>query len=81
MTSAIREKTLHSLFLISVWLKGGAGMLETLAGVPFSLLLRELLRTSLFYSRRRNCLKIPTIGLPLPSAVPFITFLRIPGYL
>jgi uncharacterized membrane protein len=35
MTSAIREKTLHSLFLISVWLKGGAGMLETLAGVPF----------------------------------------------
>jgi len=35
MTSATREKTLHRLFLISVWLKGGAGLLETLAGVPF----------------------------------------------
>jgi Predicted membrane protein (DUF2127) len=35
MTSAIREKTLHRLFLISVWLKGGAGLLETLAGAPF----------------------------------------------
>jgi len=35
MTTAIREKTLHRLFLISVWLKGGAGLLETLAGIPF----------------------------------------------
>lgn len=35
MTSATREKTLHRLFLISVWIKGGAGLLETLAGIPF----------------------------------------------
>jgi len=35
MTTARREKTLHRLFLISVWIKGGAGLLETLAGVPF----------------------------------------------
>jgi len=35
MISTIREKTLHRLFLISVWIKGGAGLLETLAGVPF----------------------------------------------
>ena len=26
---------MHELFLISVWIKGGAGLLETLAGVPF----------------------------------------------
>ena len=25
MTTAIREKTLHSLFLISAWIKGAAG--------------------------------------------------------
>lgn len=35
MASATREKTLHRLFLISVWIKGGAGLLETLAGIPF----------------------------------------------
>ena len=35
MTTARREKTLHRLFLISVWIKGGAGLLETLAGIPF----------------------------------------------
>jgi uncharacterized membrane protein len=35
MTTSAREKTLHRLFLISVWIKGGAGLLETLAGVPF----------------------------------------------
>jgi uncharacterized membrane protein len=35
MTTAIREKTLHRLFLISVWIKGAAGLLETIAGVPF----------------------------------------------
>src|SRR5882724_3036479 len=35
MTIAIREKTLHRLFLISVWIKGAAGLLETIAGVPF----------------------------------------------
>jgi uncharacterized membrane protein len=35
MTIAIREKTLHRLFLISVWIKGAAGLLETVAGVPF----------------------------------------------
>ncbi|SRR5229473_5651939 len=35
MTIETREKTLHRLFLISVWLKGAAGLLETLAGVPF----------------------------------------------
>ncbi len=35
MTTAMREKTLHRLFLVSVWIKGGAGLLETLAGVPF----------------------------------------------
>ena len=35
MTSATREKTLHRLFLISVWIKGAAGILETLAGIPF----------------------------------------------
>jgi uncharacterized membrane protein len=35
VTIAAREKALHRLFLISVWLKGGAGLLETLAGVSF----------------------------------------------
>jgi len=35
MTSATREETLHRLFLISVWTKGVAGVLETFAGVPF----------------------------------------------
>lgn len=30
-----REKILHRLFLLSAWIKGGAGILETLAGVPF----------------------------------------------
>ena len=35
MASATREKTLHGLFLISVWIKGGAGILETFAGIPF----------------------------------------------
>jgi uncharacterized membrane protein len=35
MIAATREKTLHRLFLISVWIKGGAGILETLAGIPF----------------------------------------------
>ena len=35
MTTTSREKTLHRLFLISVWIKGAAGLLETIAGVPF----------------------------------------------
>jgi len=35
VSTAAGEKTLHRLFLISVWLKGGAGLLETLAGIPF----------------------------------------------
>jgi uncharacterized membrane protein len=35
MTTAAREKTLHRLFVISAWLKGGAGLLEILAGIPF----------------------------------------------
>jgi uncharacterized membrane protein len=34
MTVTTREKILHRSFLISVWLKGGAGLLETLAGIP-----------------------------------------------
>ena len=29
------RRPLHRLFLISVWLKGGAGLLETIAGVLF----------------------------------------------
>jgi uncharacterized membrane protein len=35
MTVATREKILHRSFLISAWLKGGAGLLEILAGIPF----------------------------------------------
>lgn len=35
MPSAIREKTLYRLFFISVWLKGGAGLSEKLAGHSF----------------------------------------------
>jgi len=35
MIIAVRENILHRLFLISAWLKAGAGLLETLAGVPF----------------------------------------------
>ncbi|MCX7008258.1 MAG: DUF2127 domain-containing protein [Kiritimatiellaeota bacterium] len=33
MTSTSRRQTLHMLFLISVWIKGLAGLLETLTGV------------------------------------------------
>jgi len=33
MTIVGRQKTLHTLFLISVWIKGVAGLLETIAGV------------------------------------------------
>lgn len=32
MISAIQQKTLHTLFLISVWIKGLAGLLETIGG-------------------------------------------------
>jgi uncharacterized membrane protein len=35
MPGAIREKALHRLFLISVWLKAGAGLLESIAGILF----------------------------------------------
>src|SRR5919108_3972258 len=35
VTARTSEKTLHRLFLISVWLKGAAGLLETVAGIPF----------------------------------------------
>ena len=33
MTSALYHKSVHLLFLISVWIKGVAGLLETVAGV------------------------------------------------
>ena len=33
MTITIHEKTLHRWFLVSVWLKGVAGLLETIAGI------------------------------------------------
>jgi uncharacterized membrane protein len=35
MTANAREKILHCLFLVSVWIKGGAGLLEIIAGIPF----------------------------------------------
>lgn len=35
MTGVIHAMTLHRLFLISVWLKGLAGLLETIAGLLF----------------------------------------------
>src|SRR5258708_36378660 len=33
MTIVSRQKILHKLFLVSVWIKGVAGLLETIAGV------------------------------------------------
>ncbi len=33
MTVVSRQKSLHTLFLISVWIKGVAGLLETIAGI------------------------------------------------
>ncbi len=33
MTAVGHHKTLHSLFLFSVWIKGVAGILETIAGI------------------------------------------------
>src|SRR5882672_4038507 len=33
MTIASHQKTLHTWFLISVWIKGIAGLLETIAGL------------------------------------------------
>ena len=44
MTTAIHEKILHRLFLISVWIKAAAGLLETIAGVPFFFVTRESLQ-------------------------------------
>ena len=41
MTTTSRENTLHRLFLISVWIKGAAGLLETIAGVPFFFVTRK----------------------------------------
>src|SRR5467141_2315961 len=33
MTLISHQKTLHALFLISVWFKGVAGLVETIAGI------------------------------------------------
>jgi len=33
MATTRHQKSLHELFLISVWIKGGAGVLETIAGI------------------------------------------------
>lgn len=45
MIATPREKTLHRLFLISVWLKGAAGVLEILAGIPFLFLAPRAIQT------------------------------------
>src|SRR5260370_32815149 len=45
MIIARREKTLHRLFLISTWIKGAAGVLETLAGVAFFFIATKALET------------------------------------
>ncbi len=45
MIIARREKTLHRLFLISTWIKGAAGVLETLAGIPFFFIAPKALET------------------------------------
>jgi uncharacterized membrane protein len=45
MMTAAREKTLHRLFLISAWLKGAAGVLEILAGIPFLFVAPRAIRT------------------------------------
>ncbi len=39
------QKTLHRLFLISTWIKGAAGVLETLAGIPFFFIAPKALET------------------------------------
>ncbi len=33
MTSPRKEKTLHDFFLVSLWIKGMAGLIETVAGI------------------------------------------------
>src|SRR5882724_4237306 len=45
MIIARREETLHRLFLISAWLKGAAGVLEAVAGIPFFFVAPKALET------------------------------------
>ena len=45
MTIVSHQKTLHTLFLISVWIKGVAGLLETIAGVLCFFITPEALKS------------------------------------
>ena len=71
MTSATREKTLHRLFLISVCIKGGAGLLQTLAGGPFFFVATEAIERFVVFLTAPELSEDPNdwIGTTLTRAV------------
>ena len=45
MTTTRQQKTLHDLFLVSIWIKGGAGVLEIIAGFLCIFITPEMLKS------------------------------------